>query len=378
MKPLIHCMAAGLLAIFACQSCQAQNPEIRSAIETIKNVDVKGNGHAAAAQAVQILNKASAEDVPEILRGMQGANKLALNWLRGAAQSALQGNDLPKQQLTSLLQDRSASDMGRLMAFELLAEDSAEFAEQNIRKHINDPSLPLRYLAVADFIKKAKETEASEDAIGMLGLSLPHARDVKQIQSIVGLLSEQGIEVNLQRQLGFIPTWHIVGPFDNSQEKGFDTAFGPEKTLDAIDLAASYDDSKNGEPVQWQQHNTVEATGVIDLNEILAAEKGVLAYAYSEFNVEEEREVEIRIGCINGNKVWVNGKEVINNEIYHVGMLPDQFSGKATLKEGVNQILFKVCQNEQTQPWANRWMFQLRVCESDGKAVLPYNAPAAR
>ena len=148
--------------------------------------------------------------------------------------------------------------------------------------------------------------------------------------------------------------------------------------MDAIDLAASYDDSKNGEPVQWQQHNTVEATGVIDLNEILAAEKGVLAYAYSEFNVEEEREVEIRIGCINGNKVWVNGKEVINNEIYHVGMLPDQFSGKATLKEGVNQILFKVCQNEQTQPWANRWMFQLRVCESDGKAVLPYNAPAAR
>jgi hypothetical protein len=29
----------------------------------------------------------------------------------------------------------------------------------------------------------------------------------------------------------------------------------------------------------------------------------------------------------------------------------------------------KVCQNEQTEPWAQNWAFQLRLCDATGKAI---------
>ena len=47
----------------------------------------------------------------------------------------------------------------------------------------------------------------------------------------------------------------------------------------------------------------------------------------------------------------------------------DQYSGRGTLKKGRNEVLVKVCQNEQTDAWAQRWDFQLRVCDELGGAV---------
>lgn len=358
---------------------KAQNDELQSAIDRIKAVTAGGRGHDEAVQAIAVLNEADADDVPQMLKGMEGANKLALNWLRGGIQSALDKGPLPARQIKAYLDDASGSHMGRLMAFELLAEADDTFAETNVANFVEDPSLPLRQMAVADYIEKAKSAEAESDAIGMLAFSLPHARDVDQVQTIVKMMGDRGIRVDLQKQLGFIPNWHIVGPFDNTGEAGFDKVLGPEADPADVDLQATYDDSKTGEAIGWEQYNSIEPSAVVDLNEFLVAEKGVIAYAYTEFNSGEEQDVDIRIGCINGNKVWVNGEEVINNEIYHVGMMPDQFVGKATLKKGVNKILFKVCQNEQTQPWANRWMYQMRICLADGKAVLPYQpAPPRR
>ena len=53
---------------------------------------------------------------------------------------------------------------------------------------------------------------------------------------------------------------------------------------------------------------------------------------------------------------------------HHGGGL-DQYAARATLKKGANVILLKVCQNEQTEMWAQDWRFQLRVCEPIGAAV---------
>ena len=382
--PLLGSFIIGsfIFSLTGLQTVAAQDMDLQSAIEAIKTVDVKGQGHDQAVAAMATLNAATADDVPQLLQGMDGANKIALNWLRGGVQSALDKGPLPRKEIQAFLQDTEGSDMGRFMAFELLSEGNPEFSSETLPALVSDPSLPLRQLAVADAIERAKAKVEQEDVaggIGLLSTTLPHAREVAQVQAIVSSLAESGVQVDLQKQLGFIPNWHIVGPFDNTEEAGFDKAMGPEADPANVDVAVTYDDSKTGEAIGWQQHNSIESTGVVDLNSILKEEKGVIAYGYTEFNSEAEQQVDIRIGCINGNKVWVNGVEVINNEIYHVGMMPDQFVGQVTLKEGVNKILFKVCQNEQTQPWANRWMFQMRICKSDGLAVLPFQpAPARR
>ena len=47
----------------------------------------------------------------------------------------------------------------------------------------------------------------------------------------------------------------------------------------------------------------------------------------------------------------------------------DQHVGRGVLKAGRNAILVKLCQNEQTEAWAQEWSFQLRVCDAIGGAV---------
>jgi Tfp pilus assembly protein PilF len=81
--------------------------------------------------------------------------------------------------------------------------------------------------------------------------------------------------------------------------------------------------------------------------------------------------VELRLGCINGNKVWLNGELLTANNVYHAGSYMDQYVGRGRLKAGKNVILLKIAQNEQTESWAQRWQFQLRVCDQYGTAVLP-------
>jgi hypothetical protein len=69
----------------------------------------------------------------------------------------------------------------------------------------------------------------------------------------------------------------------------------------------------------------------------------------------------------------LNGELLTANQVYHAGMEVDQYVAHGRLDEGPNQILVKVCQNEQEESWAQRWQFQLRVCDELGTAVLAGN-----
>ena len=56
-------------------------------------------------------------------------------------------------------------------------------------------------------------------------------------------------------------------------------------------------------------------------------------------------------------------------EEYHRGMFFDQYIFRANLKQGENTLLLKVCQNEQTEDWAQVWAFQLRICDLTGRGL---------
>jgi hypothetical protein len=49
----------------------------------------------------------------------------------------------------------------------------------------------------------------------------------------------------------------------------------------------------------------------------------------------------------------------------------DQYKVPVSLKAGKNDLVFKICQNEQKQDWAQRYQFQLRICDSTGSAIQP-------
>ena len=83
--------------------------------------------------------------------------------------------------------------------------------------------------------------------------------------------------------------------------------------------------------------------------------------------------MELRLGCKNAWKIWLNGELLFGRDEYHRGMSIDQYQLPAQLKEGKNTILVKLCQNEQTEQWTVEWQFQLRVCDATGTAVLAAN-----
>ena len=91
----------------------------------------------------------------------------------------------------------------------------------------------------------------------------------------------------------------------------------------------------------------------------------------------EELPVEIRYGCINASKVFLNGKQVFSREEYHHGENFDQYVAKVTLKPGKNDLLLKVCQNDQKEPYAQVWQFKLRVCDATGGPVPVKIVPPA-
>ena len=367
-----------ILLIFAAATCFADHSttsptldEVKDAIAAIQKIDINGQGHDDAVEAMRVLNDLTPDRIPVILEGMDGANKLAVNWLRSAVVSIVgKSNDLPTDAIRGYFDDKSRAHLGRLLAFELLTDQNEDLKKQLIPTLTDDPSLPLRYKGINCLIEQSKEVEPME-ALGLLGTALEKARDVDQVVSIADLLDEKGISIDLQSQLGFLSSWKLVGIFDNKDEKGFDIAYGPEKNATEIDTKASYQDAQ--ESLEWMDHNTIEPTGLVDLNEIIGKKKGVIVYALANYDCDKEQSVDIRIGCINAHKVWVNGELVMSNEIYHNGISPDKFVGKANLKKGKNEVLIKVCQNEQTQPWAQRWQFQLRICDATGKAIRTEN-----
>ena len=343
--------------------------DLNSAIEKIKKVDKNGEGHEGAVEAMRVLNKATADQIPLILEGMDGANKLATNWLRSAVVSVSSRTEkLPTEKIKSYFDDTSNAHLGRLLAFDLLSEADAQFADATIPNLADDPSLPLRAKAIKRMLAEADTAEGSQ-AFSILVSALEKARDVNQVVAAAEKLDEKGVAINLQKQLGFLAEWQLAGNFDNAKGEGFDVVHGPEKNVEEVDLEAEYD-STDGK-AKWQAHNTTDSLGLVDLNEVIGKVKGVSAYAYTTFRAEEEREAEIRIGCINAHKVWLNGKLIVNNNVNHNGISPDKFSGRGQLAKGDNNILVKVCQNEQTQPWAQRWQFQVRVCDETGKAIQP-------
>jgi hypothetical protein len=162
----------------------------------------------------------------------------------------------------------------------------------------------------------------------------------------------------------------VIGPFDGPKESGFDAAYPPESS---VDLAAEHD-GKAGK-IRWKELTTADPYGTVNLNDALGKHKGSVAFAVADFTSDRAREVELRLGCVTAWKLWVDGKLLFAHEEWHHGIEMDQFRVKAELRPGPNRILLKVCQNEQTEDWAQEWRFQLRICDASGTAVPSTASP---
>lgn len=370
-----------ILMLAIAPAVQGESVKVGPLLAKLKAVGPKGAGHKEAITAWKALVTADVAQLPEILAGMDGASDLACNWIRAAADAVVQreidrGGKLPSGQLEKFLADTSHAPRARRVAYELVAlvDDTAE--KRIIPTLLNDPSLELRRDAVAQALDQAADLlkeEKKDEAALAYRKAFAASRDLDQIKAATEALKKLEQKVDLPTHMGFVTAWKLIGPFDNTDKKGFDVAYEPEKE---IDLKAEYA-GKLGK-VKWFDYDTKDDYGAVDLTKALDKHKGAITYAYAEFLSAQERPADFRLGCINANKIWLNGELLTANNVYHANTDVDQYIAKGKLKKGKNAILLKICQNEQTEPWAQNWMFQLRVCDQIGTAILSQDRPIAQ
>jgi hypothetical protein len=321
--------------------------------------DPTGSPGAGASDA-DALAALSGPEVIAALDAFDDATPSGANWLRHGLERAVEklGPSLEVSDLATYAADPRRTVRGRSLAFGWLAERDPATAERLLEGFLDDPALDLRREAVEQRLASAEGRDASE-AVLIHRAALVAARDVDQVERIVAWLGEHGDPRDLAEVLGFVRRWQISPPFDNGGGVGFATVYPPEAGLPAPPDTAD-----------WQEVVTSDRHGAVDLNAALGARKGVLTYALAEVDMPAGGLAEVRLGSPCAVAVWVNGVPVMAHEVYHASQAIDQYVAPAEFRRGRNQVLVKCCQNEQTQPWAEVWTFQLRICD-------PLGAPLA-
>ena len=376
-------IALGMMALIVVSTLPAGAAELQSLLKTLRQMEGEGSNNPAATTAWKELTQTAPEKLPEILAAFDDCTVIGANWLNLAVDTIAdradaEGAKLPAKELEGFVLDRQRNPRARRLAYDLLLRVDPAAQGRLVPVMLNDPGVEFRRDAVAHLLRQAdglfsdkdlNETRLLQQVIYRQTLNA--ARDDDQIKVIVAKLKKLGVQVDLPRHFGFLMNWKTIGPFENKGRKGFGIVFPPEKELN---LTAQYEGTEGA--VKWQDYQTKHDYGMVDINQPYGMLKEVLAYAVTDFNSATEQEVELRLGCKNAWKVWLNGELLFQRDEYHRGMRLDQYRLKAKLKQGRNVIMLKLCQNEQMENWTKEWQFQLRVCDATGTAILSTSRPA--
>lgn len=385
---LFHRCVLGLISAFyvcglaggarAAKPAKSAPASLQTALGQLLAVERQGQGNLEAGKSWRRVAAAEAEQLTEVLAALDRAGPLSANWIASAAETIAeraleQGGELPGERLRTFVLDTDHAPRGRRLAFEWLRQGDAASANLLVPGFLHDPSPELRREAVAQLLSEAADQRKAGAEDDALRTSYRHALsgacDLDQVRVIQAELEKLGDKVDLANHFGFLLDWKLIGPFDNTAERGFKIAYPPEET---IDLAARYQGkSHEGQPreIGWIDYHTPDEFGVVDLYKALGRENGVTGYAFAEFWSEGRQPAELRLGRDNAAKIWLNGRLVHEHGVYHSGSEMDQYVGRGMLEPGRNAILVKVCQNEQKEDWAQTWAFQLRVCDTAGQAI---------
>lgn len=366
---IIHKAACGLCCVAVVASSYAA-----SANDNLHQLASASSDNVVAAALCKELQADPDTELVQVLSAMKETSLVAKNWYLSVAQTVADRDPAASRvKLTQFLPRLSEDPTARFWAFEFLTRGNNELREQLLESMMADPSLELRFEAVKLRLGRLADNGDldADEQIAQCEELLAASRLPSQVQEIAKKLKALEVDVDLLTHFGFLTNWNVCASFDNVKGVGFSASYPPEQLFAAgkLDLDAKYDGKT--QEASWQEITTTEADGSLDLNPIFENEKGAVAYAYSTFDAATETDCEVRIGSPNASKVWINGKEVISREVYHTGSQIDQYTAPVTLAPGQNKILVKLCQNEQSDPWAQEWTFQLRFTDSTGLAIQP-------
>ena len=180
-------------------------------------------------------------------------------------------------------------------------------------------------------------------------------------------------------ELGYVTSWHVIGPFDNEGKQGFLREDPPEATrMEPWDASARYPGKER--QVGWRQYPEISQYGYVDLDAVMRPTSNVCGYAETFVHSERAQPLGLFLGNGGAAKMWWNGELVLTDETYRQPD-PDRHVAVVAAQQGYNRLLVKLCVAETT------WGFFLRVADpqgapvsgvtADGTAAREVGAPAA-
>jgi HEAT repeat protein len=208
--------------------------------------------------------------------------------------------------------------------------------------------------ALAGLAKALLESGRTEQANRAVGLLIARATSAEAVKEIVDVSRAAGGIPDLARQLGFVTTWTLVGPFPWSPSDGFQKSNIREPN---VDPTAVY--FVNGKEITWKPFTAQNDMGLVDLGAVLGPQSNATAYGMARILVPADIEAVARMGSDDGVKLWVNG-EVVHEHDVNRGTAIDQDQAPVKLKTGSNVFLIQITQG------GGGWNFCLRLTKPDG------------
>lgn len=169
----------------------------------------------------------------------------------------------------------------------------------------------------------------------------------------------------LNRELGLVSTFAILGTFDNEGRRGHAATYAPETEERAATAEQTYEGRHARLPLHWRvvPPEALARDGSLHIESWISPDTQGTVYAVSYIKSPTAQRVAIRLGASGAVKVWVNrGTPVISSEAYHPASFEQHVAG-AQLLAGWNRILVKLSAVER--PFA----LSLRLTAPDGSPL---------
>ncbi|MCX5682244.1 MAG: hypothetical protein NT049_00970, partial [Planctomycetota bacterium] len=115
------------------------------------------------------------------------------------------------------------------------------------------------------------------------------------------------------------------------------------------------------ERLTWEAARSVRPTGEVDIRQLIPGPEMAVAYAAADVQWPRDEVVHLVLNADGPVKLWVNGEKAAERAA--AGSGPIQVS--AHLKQGVNRLLLKACND------ADRWTFAARLTDAKGRRLDP-------